>query len=71
MSDWVYRGLTTKRLYRFMGNPKLAADTLGRVTIQGELAVLVNRDGAIQRGVLGTSDDTYSPGWTQSTWEES
>jgi hypothetical protein len=68
---YTYRGVTTNQLYRYAA-PQTGADNLGRVTINGELCVPVNRDGSMARGVLAAvPGDPYSPGTAPSVWEQS
>jgi hypothetical protein len=74
MADFTYRGITTNTLYKFLTrqDPQVNGVYTQKITILGETAVFVNRDGSITRGVHGPApaDDIYSPGLSPSVWEQ-
>ncbi len=71
-----YRGITTKKLYRFYNQTIPAALIVGgalleKGTYNGETVILANQDGSVRRGVAGAPvpGDPYSPTAVPSPWE--
>jgi hypothetical protein len=84
MATITFKGMTTKRLYRFgstlgTGLPVALQGASGQpirtpVTFNGETVIYVNNDGSIQRGTAGPvpvgNPDVYSTYAVTSAWEQ-
>lgn len=84
MAQFIYRGVTSKRLYRWMTGaiPASFVDAYGNALtvvpaytppgLPTEKVIMVNHDGSIRVGTSGPSalPDTYAPGHLFSDWEQ-
>lgn len=74
-AQYRYKGLTTLNSYYFTNPPAIdpSGGPILKTTYNNETIVLVNNDGAIQRGTRGQAppQDAYGPGYDPSIWESS